>query len=68
MCVCRVIWIHRHQKMQVHPIVCQPIAVQGTGDTIDPCVMDQLLGLDAEQQQKMSGLFLLGLKQGHCLS
>lgn len=35
---------------------------------VDPHVMDQLLGLDAEQQQRMSALFLLGLKEGHCLS
>ena len=48
-------------------IVSQPIAVESTGDTIDPFVMDQFQGLDAEQQQKMSALFLLGLK-GHCLS
>lgn len=31
-------------------IVCQATAAQGTGDTIDPFVMDQLLRLDAEQQ------------------
>ena len=48
--------------------VSQPIAAECTGDTIDPFVMDQLLGLDAEQQQKMSALFILGLKEGHCLS
>lgn len=35
---------------------------------VDPFIMDQLLGLDVEQQQRMSALFLLGLKEGHCLS
>ena len=43
---------------------------RSAGDVVhvDPHVMDQLLGLDAEQQQRMSALFLVGLKGGHCLS
>ena len=49
-------------------LVGQNESDHSAGDTVDPYVMDQLLGLDAEQQQRMSALFLLGLKEGHCLS